>query len=339
MQRYLIDKPGPHAELRLEETADPEPGNGEVLVRVKACSLNYRDLMVLRGQYGELKHAPLVPLSDCAGEVISVGEGVDEFEKGDRVAGCFFQNWQAGRLRHEVYGSDLGFNQQGVLSELRVFNKNGLVKLPRYVSFAEGACLPVAGLTAFNAVVPHVARGQTVLLLGTGGVSLFALQFAKASGARVIITSSDDAKLERARKFGADEGINYRTQENWDELAIELTGGVGVDLVVETGGAKTIERSINALAPGGHVSLLGQLTGKANNVNIHGLVYKGGTMHGIFVGSRQDFLAMNAFVPQLNMAGLIDDLVPFNEAPRAYERIASGHHFGKVVIMLDQSLR
>ncbi|MEZ5993138.1 MAG: NAD(P)-dependent alcohol dehydrogenase [Planctomycetota bacterium] len=331
MKQYLIDKPGLQAKLRLEESSDPKPGDGEVLVHVKACSLNYRDLMILRGEYGEVNR-PLVPLSDCAGEVVSVGAGVDGFETGDRVAGCFFQNWQAGRLGKEVYGSDLGFGQPGVLCELRVFNQTGLVKLPRYVSFVEGACLPCAGLTAFNAVVPHIARDRTVLLLGTGGVSLFALQFAKASGARVIITSSDDTKLERAKAAGADHGINYRANEKWDEEVLRLTDGHGADLVVETGGAQTLERSINSLAPGGRVSMVGRLTGPANNVNVHGLVYKGATMQGVFVGSKQDFLAMNAFVPQLNMAGLIDDIVPFNEAQRAFERIASGKHFGKVVI-------
>ncbi|MCA8936595.1 MAG: NAD(P)-dependent alcohol dehydrogenase [Planctomycetes bacterium] len=338
MKRYVIDEPGPQATLRLEESPDAIAEAGEVLVRVKACSLNYRDLMVLRGSYGEIKQ-PLVPLSDCAGEVVAVGAGVDGFEPGDRVAGCFFQNWQAGRLTKDVYGSDLGFGQPGVLCELRVFHQHGLVKLPRYVSFVEGACLPCAGLTAFNAVVPHIARDRTVLLLGTGGVSLFALQFAKASGASVIITSSDDAKLERAKANGADHGINYRTIEKWDDEVLRLTDGHGVELVVETGGAQTLERSINSLAPGGHVSLLGQLTGKATGVNVHGLVYKGATMQGVFVGSKQDFLAMNAFVPQLNMAGLIDDIVPFNEAPRAFERIASGKHFGKVVITTDQSSR
>ena len=190
------------------------------------------------------------------------------------------------------------------------------------------------GLTAFNAVVPHVARGQTVLLLGTGGVSLFALQFAKASGASVIITSSDDGKLERAHKLGADHGVNYRTHENWDEEVLRLTGGHGVDLVVETAGAKTFEKSLNALAPGGRISQVGRLTGIASGVNIQPLVYKAATLKGIFVGSRQDFLAMNAFVQQINIAGLLDDLIPFEEAPRAYERLASGHHFGKVVVTL-----
>ncbi|MCA8916628.1 MAG: NAD(P)-dependent alcohol dehydrogenase [Planctomycetes bacterium] len=334
MRQYVIQQVGPTAEITPADAPDPTPGPGEVLVRMRACSLNYRDLMVLRGEYGAPKQLPLVPLSDGAGEVIALGPDVDEFDKGDRVAGCFFQNWPAGRLKQDVYGSDLGFTLPGVLSELRVFPQHGLVKLPRYMSFVEGATLPVAGLTAFNAVVPHVARGQTVLLLGTGGVSLFALQFAKASGATVIITSSDDGKLERAMNLGADHGVNYRTHENWDEEVLRLTGGHGVDLVVETAGAKTFEKSLNALAPGGRISQVGRLTGIASGVNIQPLVYKSATLKGIFVGSRQDFLAMNAFVQQINIAELLDDLIPFDEAPRAFERIASRRHFGKVVITL-----
>lgn len=333
MRRYLLDKPG--AELRLDSAPEPVPGLGEVLVRVRACALNYRDLMIQRGEYGAFKHTPLVPLSDCAGEVLALGEGADEFSTGDRVAACFFQNWQAGRLHAGVYGSDLGFGLQGVLSELRVFPQAALVKLPRYLSFAEGATLPCAGVTAFNATVPHLSRGHTVLLLGTGGVSLFALQFARASGARVIITSSDDAKLERAGKLGADHGVNYRRYEDWDEEVLNLTDGRGVDLVVETGGAATLERSINALAPGGQVSMVGRLTGVASGVNVHGLVYKAATLRGVFVGSKQDFLAMNAFTEQLNIAGLLDDLVPFEQAPKAFERLTTGRHFGKVVITCD----
>jgi NADPH:quinone reductase-like Zn-dependent oxidoreductase len=335
MRQYLIEQAGPTAEIKPGEAPDPTPGPGEVLVRMRACSLNYRDLMILRGEYGAPKQLPLVPVSDGAGEVIALGEGVDEFSKGDRVAGCFFQNWPAGRLKQDVYGSDLGFSLPGVLAELRVFPQGGLVKLPGYISFAEGSTLPVAGLTAFNAVVPHVGSGQTVLLLGTGGVSLFALQFAKASGASVIITSSDDGKLERAHQLGADHGVNYRTHENWDEEVLRLTGGHGVDLVVETAGARTFEKSLNALAPGGRISQVGRLTGIAQGVNIQPLVYKAATLKGIFVGSRQDFLAMNAFVQQINVAGLLDDLIPLNEAPRAYQRLASGHHFGIVVISLN----
>lgn len=335
MRQYVLNNIGPEAALAIEDAADPTPGPGEVLVRVRASSLNYRDLMIMRGEYGEAKVSPLVPLSDCAGEVVGVGEGVEDYAKGDRVAGCFFQNWESGPLNNDVYGSDLGFSLQGVLSEQRVFPAGGLVKLPRYLSFAEGATLPVAGVTAYRAVVPFAGEGMTVLLLGTGGVSLFALQLAKLSGARVIITSSSDEKLERATELGADHTINYKTHENWDELAKGITDGRGVDLVVETGGAATFARSTNALAPGGKISHVGRLTGIAQGVNIQPLVYKAASLHGIFVGSRQDFVALNALIEQMNISAMVDDLVPFDEAPRAFERLSSARHFGKVVITVD----
>lgn len=335
MRQYVLNAPGPNAALELQDTPDPKPESGEVLVRVRACSLNYRDLMIMRGEYGEPKVSPLVPVSDCAGEIVSVGEDVDDYSAGDRVAGCFFQNWESGPLNNDVYGSDLGFSLQGVLSELRVFPASGLVKLPRYLSFAEGATLPVAGVTAYSAVLPFVSSKTTVLLLGTGGVSLFALQLAKLSGARVIITSSSDEKLKRATELGADHTINYRTRPAWDEPAREITDGRGVDLVVETGGAGTFEKSVNALASGGKISQVGRLTGIAQGVNVQPLVYKGASLNGIFVGSRKDFVALNALVEQINISAMVDDLVPFNEAPRAFERLASGRHFGKVVITLD----
>lgn len=333
MRRYVLE----NAALKLEDAPEPSPAAGEVLVRVRACSLNYRDLLIMRGEYGTPGPSPLVPLSDCAGEVVAAGSGAVGFAPGDRVAGCFFQRWQSGRLHEAVYGSDLGFGLPGVLTEMRVFPAEGLVRLPRYLSFAEGATLPVAGVTACNAVVPFASEGATVLLLGTGGVSLFALQLAKLSGARVIITSSSDEKLERASELGADCTINYVQRSDWDEVARELTDGRGVDLVVETGGAATFPKSVNALAPGGRISQVGRLTGIASGVNIQPLVYKAAALQGIFAGSRQDFVSLNALVEQLNLSALVDDLVPFEEAPRAFERLASARHFGKVVITLDHS--
>ena len=335
MRRYLLNDLGPNAKLTIEDAPDPTPGPGEVLVRIRACSLNYRDLMIMRNEYDEPKISPLVPLSDCAGEVVATGDGVDDYSPGDRVAGCFFQNWASGPLNNEVYGSDLGFSLQGVLSELRVFPADGLVKLPRYLSFAEGATLPVAGVTAYSAVMPFVSADSTVLLLGTGGVSLFALLLAKHSGAHVIIISSSDEKLERALALGANQAVNYRTHEDWDAKVLGLTDGRGVDLVVETGGAGTFDRSVNTLAPGGKIAQVGRLTGVTSGVNVQPFVYKGASLHGIFVGSRKDFTALNALIEQLSVSALLDDLIPFNEAPRAFDRLASGQHFGKVVVTLD----
>jgi len=253
----LTAQTGPGA-LRLVDLAEPSPAPGQVLVRVRAASLNYRDLMVADGRYGRVP-LPLVPLSDGAGEIVAVGAGVSRWKTGDRVMGAFFQGWPGGAFRREALGTALGGALNGMLAEYVVLAEPGVVAVPGHLDFAAAATLPCAGLTAWHALVTcgGVAAGETVLLLGTGGVSLFALQFAKMHGARVIIISSSDEKLARARALGADETINYRRVPEWEKEVFRLTGKAGVDQVVEVGGAGTFAKSLRALAPGGQVQLVG----------------------------------------------------------------------------------
>src|SRR5262245_14034099 len=249
--------------LKLVDRPEPQPGYGQVLVRMKAWSLNYRDLLVVTGAYNPRMKLPMVPLSDGAGEVAAVGPGVTRFKPGDRVAGTFMQRWAAGDLTDEALKSALGGAIDGVLSEQVVFAEEGLVRFPEHLSFEEASSLPCAALTAWNALVPSggVKAGDTVLVQGTGGVSLFALQFAKMHGARVIATSSSDAKLKRARELGAADTINYKTTTEWGKAAAALTGGV--DHIIEVGGAGTLGESLRAVRPNGHMSLIGVLTGRA----------------------------------------------------------------------------
>lgn len=313
----------------LNNAPDPVAGPGEVLVRPRAWALNYRDLMIFRGEYGAQKLTPLVPLSDCAGEVASAGAGVTGLQPGDRVMPCFLQRWTQGPIRPEHYGSDLGFGVQGTLCELRAFPASALTPIPAHLSYEDAATLPCAGVTAFNAL-RGLQPGQTVLTLGTGGVSIFALQLAKAIGAQVIVTSSSDDKLDRAKALGADQGINYRTQPEWDKEVLRLTGG-GVNLVVENGGARTFQQSLNALAIGGTMALLGRLTGITQGVNVQPLVYKAATLRGIYVGSCADLAELATFMTRHNLKPVVDQRVGFADAPKAFEAIAAGP-FGKVVV-------
>lgn len=313
----------------------PEPGHGQVLVRVRAVSLNYRDLLVAKGIYNPNFHLPLVPCSDCAGEVAAVGPGVTRVAPGERVAGIFLQRWIGGELNAERAASDLGGNLPGVLAEYVLLHEEGLVPLPSHLSFEEGATLPCAGVTAWHAVVECGARpGETVLALGTGGVSLFALQFARLAGARVIITSGDDGKLARARELGAAEGINYRSEPEWGRRVRELSGKVGVDCVVEVGGAGTLPQSFQAVRIGGRISLIGVLSGTKGEVNPLLAVMKNIRVQGIFVGSREMFEAMNRAISLHGLRPVVDRVFPFAEAREAMRYMESGAHFGKVVIAL-----
>jgi NADPH:quinone reductase-like Zn-dependent oxidoreductase len=253
--------------LTLIDLPTLKPNAGQVLVRVRATSLNYRDTAVVSGRYPG-QTLPMIPLSDGAGEVVEIGEGVTRVQVGDRVAGIFFQDWIAGKLTREKIKSALGGAIDGMLAEYVVLDQKGLVHLPAHLSYEEGATLPCAAVTAWQALVDRgrLSAGETVLLLGTGGVSIFALQFAKILGAKVIITSSSDEKLAQAKQMGADETINYKTFPNWDEKVFELTQQQGVDQVIEVGGAGTLEKSLRSTAVGGRISLIGVLGG-AGEVN------------------------------------------------------------------------
>jgi NADPH:quinone reductase-like Zn-dependent oxidoreductase len=313
-----------------------KPAHRQVLVKVLACSLNFRDLAIVLGRYRMPTKPNVVPLSDGAGEVVEVGPGVTRVKVGDRVAGNFFQRWPGGHASADTQASALGGSIDGMLREYAVLEEDGVVKLPAHLSYQEGACLPCAGVTAWNALVEHgrLIAGQTVLVQGTGGVSMFALQFCKLFGADVIATSSSDAKLERAKKLGAAHGVNYKTTPDWDKAAVELTGGVGVDQVVEVGGAGTIAKSLGALRIGGKISMIGVLSGAAD-LNPMLIMGKRANVQGISVGSTQMFEAMNRAITVAGMKPVIDKVFPFEETPAAFRHMQSAQHFGKIVIDLS----
>jgi len=335
MKRYVIDGTFTIDGLRQEETDIPRPGCGQVLVRMRAFSLNYRDLLMVTGKYSRNLKLPLVPLSDGAGEVMEVGEGVTRWKAGDRVAAAFFQNWAAGRIREDVPSSALGGGCDGVLSEYAVFGEEGLVQLPQHLSFGEGATLPCAGVTAWNCLYSgNLTCGDTVLVLGSGGVSTFALQLAHAAGARVIATSGSDAKAARLRELGASDVVNYRTEPAWEKRVLELTNGRGVDIVVEVGGAGTLLQSIKATRMGGQISLIGVLAGQQGEVNPLPAVMKGICIQGIYVGSREMFESMNHAITLHGIRPIVDRIFPFDQAREAIRHLESGAHVGKVVISI-----
>jgi NADPH:quinone reductase-like Zn-dependent oxidoreductase len=336
MQQYqLQDKTGLDA-LTLVTCPDPQPDYGQILVRVRATSLNYRDLIIAKGQNPAIQY-PVVPLSDGAGEVVVVGESVTQVKVGDRVAGTFFQDWQAGEINRAIMKSALGGEINGMLSEYVVLRQEGVVILPAHLSYAEGATLPCAAVTAWHGMISkgHLKAGDTVLILGTGGVSIFALQFAKLHGARAIITSSQDEKLEKAKALGADETINYRNTPDWEQEVYRLTDSTGVDQVVEVGGAGTLEKSVKAVRYGGRISLIGVLTGFAGEINPWLVLSKSVTLQGIYVGSREMFTAMNRGIAQAQLKPIIDRVFLASEARAAYDYLQSGKHFGKIVIQWD----
>jgi NADPH:quinone reductase-like Zn-dependent oxidoreductase len=335
MQAYVIPAGCKRVDdLRMVDRADPRPGPGQVLVRVRAASLNSRDQAVAIGTYpGGSVGRDTIPLSDGAGEIAAIGAGVTRVKVGDRVAGTFFQAPPEG----PPFGAraSLGSPLDGMLAQQVVLYEDGVITIPSDLSFEEAACLPCAGVTAWHGLM-HAGRplraGDTVLVLGTGGVSIFALQFARATGARVIATSSRDDKLARVRSLGASDGINYTRTPEWDAEVLRLTGGRGVDCVVEVGGAGTLNRSFHALAPGGKVVLIGVLTGRASDVNPYTLMPRGGNLHGIFVGDRGMFEEMKRAINTNGIKPLVDKVFPFSEALTAYRHHASGNFMGKVVI-------
>jgi len=340
MKTWQLTAPTGADALKLVEQDEPKPGPNQVLVQVRATSLNYRDLMVASGRYGSGLPLPLVPLSDGAGEIVAVGAGVTRWKPGGRVAGTFFQNWQSGPVRRDVFDTALGGSINGMLAEFVVLSADGVIEIPAHLDFTEAATLPCAALTAWHALVTdgHISAGQTVLLLGTGGVSIFALQFAKMHGARVIITSSSDAKLARAKALGADEVINYRTTADWEKEVFRLTDKAGADHVVEVGGKDTFPKSLRAVAMGGTVSVIGGVSGFTSDVALRDILGKSVVIRGIFVGNHDMFTAMNHAISLRRLKPVIDREFPFDEAPEAYRYHESAAHFGKVVIAV-QSVR
>ncbi len=320
--------------LKQVERDEPAVGPGQVKLRMKAVSLNYRDLLMVQGLYDPRQPLPLIPCSDGVGEVVEVGEGVSRVAVGDRVCTIFAQKWISGEPTHEKLRSTLGSPYDGTLTESMVLSEEGLVKVPDHLSDAEAATLPCAAVTAWSALVTlgQVKAGDTVLVQGTGGVSIFALQFAKLLGARVIVTSSSDEKLERVQSMGADDVINYKTEPKWGKVARERTGRVGVDHIIEVGGAGTLQQSLRAIRIGGHISLIGVLSGGVSDVNILPLVMGQVKVQGLVVGAREGFEAMNRAIDANQMKPVVDKVFSFDQAREAFQHLEAGKHFGKVCI-------
>jgi len=336
MDAYEIHPEGEGLErLKRVRRPDPAPGPGQVKLRVRAASLNYRDQIMLTGTYHTPAKGPVIPLSDGAGEVEAVGEGVTRFKPGDRAMATFFQTWIDGRPPKGF--ASLGVPLDGMLTHAIVLSEEGLVPMPAGMSFEAAACLPCAGVTAWNALFgagrPLIA-GQSVLVQGTGGVSMFALQFARAAGARVIATTSSDEKAERLKALGASDVVNYKTHPDWEKEVRRLTDGQGVDVVVEVGGAGTLPKSYQALGWGGKIALIGVMTQPedAKQLNPIGLAFKGGSLHGIMVGPRRMFEDMLEAIQTNAIEPLADKVFPFEEAAEAYQVAGAGAFVGKVVI-------
>lgn len=323
--------------LALVERPTPALQAHEVAVRVRATSLNYRDLMVLHGNYARGAAPNVVPLSDGAGDVVEIGSAVTKFAVGDRVAAAFMQTWTSGAIEPHHGASALGGGVDGMLAERVVLAESGLVRVPDHLSYEQAATLPCAAVTAWNGLFEtgSLKPGQTVLVQGTGGVSIAALQLARSAGAKVIVTSSSDAKLKRARALGASGTINYKTTPEWSKAARELTGGLGVDHVVEVGGAGTFDESLSAIRLGGTISYIGVLTGAASQIRTQKLLLTGAHVNGIFVGSRTMFEALCRAYDANRIEPVIDRVFSFSKAPEAYAYFESQAHFGKVVITVD----
>lgn len=307
-----------------------------VRVQVKAVSLNYRDIIAWRNLAGR-QVDNRVPASDGAGEIIAVGSNVQQWKVGDRVAGCFFQTWQSGPFDLAHHKNDLGGTLDGMLQSVIDLPETGVVEIPPSLNFEQASTLPCAGLTAWYSLFTRggLVADQTVLCIGTGGVSIFALQFATAIGARAIVLSSSDSKLERARAMGAWETLNYHEHPQWADEVWKLTGGHGVDHVVEVGGPGTLEQSMKCVAASGHIALIGVLTGfGAPNTSLFPLLARNVRLNGIYVGSRDKFIEMNAFIESKQIQPSIDQVFSFDYAPSAFEYLQSAKHFGKVVIAL-----
>ena len=323
--------------LRKVELPEPDAGEGQVVVSMRAASLNFRDLATIRGLPGAKAPAALVPFSDGAGIVTALGTGVSGLAVGDRVAPTFFQSWIDGPVSAEARSLALGGTLNGVLQQRLALRAEGVIRIPNALSFEEAATLPCAGLTAWRAVAVEapVGPGDTVLVQGTGGVSIFALQFAKALGARVIVTSSSDEKLARAKTLGADHGINYTKNPDWSAEARRSTDGRGVDVVVEVGGENTLQQAMLAARVGGRIVVIGVLSGFGSTISLPMLFSNNLRLIGISVGSRAQFADMLAHVEKWRLRPVIDRTFAFDEVPEALRTMESGRFFGKLCVRFD----
>jgi NADPH:quinone reductase-like Zn-dependent oxidoreductase len=318
-----------------EERPEPSPGPGQVVVRVRAASLNYRDLLMIKGLYNPKQPLPLVPCSDGAGEVVKVGAGVTRVKVGDRVATTFAQGWHAGEPTRDKLKTTLGGPLDGTLQESMLLSEQGVVRVPDHLSFVEAATLPCAALTAWTALTQADLRAGDVLLVqGTGGVAMFGLQLGRLLGAQVIVTSSSDEKLEQARRHGAWQTINYRSVPAWGAKARELTGGRGVDHVLELGGGATLAQSLAAVRPGGVISVIGILGGTSVELSLLPILMSAVRLQGVLVGHREGFEAMNRAIAAHRLVPIVDGVVPWLEARAALERMEAGAHLGKLCLEL-----
>ncbi len=322
--------------LRVSERATPKPGPRQVLVRMRAASLNYRDAMILSGNYARGVSLPRIPLSDGAGEIVEVGAEVTRVKPGDRVCGTFFQRWVTGPVFPEIQDAALGGTAEGVLAEYAVLEGDGVVRFPDHLSFAEAATLPCAGLTAWHGLFEAggLRAGDTALLLGTGGVSVLGMQFARAAGARAIITSSSDDKLARAKELGASGTINYAKNASWAAMAREMTEGRGVDCVLDVAGGASTKGALEALRHGGHLAIIGGRSGPGGELDRRFILQKGLRVSGINVGSRAMFEAMNRAIAVARLKPVVDRSYALADSVAAYRDFLTGKHFGKIVITI-----
>ncbi|HET7103013.1 MAG TPA: NAD(P)-dependent alcohol dehydrogenase [Terracidiphilus sp.] len=321
--------------LELVERPKPSPAPGEVLVRVRAVALNYRDLLVVKGLYNPRLRLPRIPCSDGAGEVEAVGHGVTAWKAGDRVAAIFMQNWHDGPPTPTKIKGALGGDIDGMLAQYVVLRPAGLVRTPAHLSFEEASTLPCAAVTAWNALAAaQLKPGATILIQGTGGVSIFALQFAQLMGLRVLGISSSDEKLERARSLGLHAGANYLANAQWDRWVLDQTGGEGVDLVIEVGGMGTLTRSLRSLRMGGVIAQIGVLSGADESLPIPLILHNQARIRGIYVGSRSDFEQMNRAIELAGLKPVLESF-PWSDTPKALGRMEEARHFSKMVLRVD----
>ena len=319
--------------LKPAQITQAEPKSDDVLIKFEAASVNPRDFQIIEGLFTQNVKFPLTPLSDGAGVVVAKGNDVTELELGDRVTPLFFPNWKSGEALFDERQISSGLETPGVLRKSGVYNQNAVIKIPDYLTACEAACLPCAGLTAWTSLVPvgNIQPYNTVLVQGTGGVAIAALQLSKALGAKVVIISSSDEKLDRAKNMGADLCINYVKQPNWGNEAFEFAGR-GVDAVIEIGGAGTMEQSLNAIRHGGHIAVIGYMAGIQLDVTVFPLIIKCANLHGIATGNRDNFEQMLSFMTNHKIKPTISNLYSYKEAPAALGDLAKGNHFGKLVI-------
>jgi len=337
MKTWRVPAGGQIEGLKLVEEPETRPGPGQVRVRLSAGSLNFRDLMVVRGGYGPPVPGDLVPGSDGVGKVVETGPGVTRLAVGDRVATSFFPDWVDGPMTPAGVAGALGGGRAGTFAQQIVLSEHALVKSPAHLTDAEAATLTCAGTTAWHALFETgaVQPGSNVLLLGTGGVSIWALQLAKAAGCRVIITSSSDEKLEKTRALGADETINYARTPEWSAEVRRLTGGEGVDLVLEVGGEKTLPQSLASVRMRGTVATIGAVSGSGGGIPPRALIPGAVRLQGIYVGPRRYHEKLARFVEAAKIRPVVDRVFAFRELPAAYRHQAEGRHFGKVTVSLE----